>query len=92
MTVIYKIRLVLAGMLLAFALMFSQGVLGNTDPGDKLIKEQKQKQYEYLKKAKYFEIKAALEAEEITLEEAQKLWKKNLKKIEKGLKWALFVF
>ena len=86
MTAIYKIRLVLAGMLLAFALMFSQGVLGNTDPGDKLTKEQKQKQYEYLKQAKYFEIKAALEAEEITLEEAQKLWKKNLKKIKKGLK------
>ena len=86
MTAIYKIRLVLAGMLLAFALMFSQGVLGNTDPGDKLTKEQKQKQYEYLKKSKYFEIKAALEAEEITVEEAQKLWKKNLKKIKKGLK------
>ena len=86
MTIIYKVRLVLAGMLLAFALMISQGVLGNTNPDDKLTKEQKQKQYEYLKQAKYFEIKAALEAEEITLEEAQKLWKKNLRKLEKGLK------
>lgn len=85
MTLIYKLRLVLLGMLLTFAFLFSGGALGNTDPGDKLTKEQKQKQYEYLKKSKYFEIKAALEAEEITLEEAQKLWKKNLKKIEKGL-------
>ena len=86
MTIIYKVRLVLAGMLLAFALMISQSVLGNTNPGNKLTKEQKQKQYEYLQKSKYFEIKAALEAEKITLEEAQKLWKKDLRKIKKGLK------
>ena len=83
MTIIYKIRLVLAAILFVFASIVS--AFSNTDPEDKLTKEQKQKQYEYLKQAKYFEIKAALEAEEITLEEAQKLWKKNLKKLEKGL-------
>lgn len=84
MTIIYKVRLVLAAILFVFAGIIS--AFSNTNPDDKLTKEQKQKQYEYLKQAKYFEIKAALEAEEITLEEAQKLWKKNLKKIKKGLK------
>ena len=84
MTIIYKIRLVLAAILFVFAGVIS--AFSNTNPDDKLTKEQKQKQYEYLKQAKYFEIKAALEAEEITLEEAQQLWKKNLKKIKKGLK------
>jgi len=83
MTIIYKVRLVLAGMLFVLGGLVS--AFSNTDPEDKLTKEQKQKQYEYLKQAKYFEIKAALEAEEITLEEAQKLWKKNLRKLEKGL-------
>lgn len=83
MTAIYKLRLVLAAILFVFAGIIS--TFGNTDPEDKLTKEQKQKQYEYLKKSKYFEIKAALEAEEITVEEAQKLWKKNLRKLEKGL-------
>jgi hypothetical protein len=83
MTIIYKVRLVLAGMLLVLGGLVS--AFSNTDPEDKLTEEQKQKQYEYLKQAKYFEIKAALEAEEITLEEAQKLWKKNLRKLEKGL-------
>ena len=84
MTIIYKVRLILAGMLLVLGGLVS--AFSNTDPEDKLTKEQKQKQYEYLKQAKYFEIKAALEAEKITLEEAQKLWKKNLRKLEKGLK------
>jgi exonuclease VII small subunit len=43
----------------------------------------KTKQYEYLKKAKYFEIRAELEAGEITLEEAQKMWQKELNKLKK---------
>ena len=84
MNIIYKVRLVLAAILFVFAGIIS--AFSNNNPDDKLTKEQKQKQYEYLKQAKYFEIKAALEAEEITLEEAQKLWKKNLRKLEKGLK------
>ena len=84
MTIIYKVRLVLVAILFVFAGIIS--AFSNTNPEDKLTKEQKQKQYEYLRQAKYFEIKAALEAEEITLEEAQKLWKKNLRKIKKGLK------
>ena len=47
------------------------------------IDENKTKQYEYLKKAKYFEIRAELEAGEITLEEAQKMWQKELNKLKK---------
>jgi PIN domain nuclease of toxin-antitoxin system len=41
------------------------------------------KQVEYLKKAKYFEIKAKLETKKITLAQAQKIWLKNLDKIRK---------
>lgn len=83
MNMLSKLRLVLAGMLIALAFMISQDAFGNTDPNDKLKKEQAEKQYEYLKKAKYFEIRAQLEAEEITLEQAQKKWQKALKKLDK---------
>ena len=38
---------------------------------------------ELKKKAAYYEIKAQLEAGEITLKEAQRLWKKQLKKLYK---------
>ena len=83
MELVSKIRLVLAGMLLAMGFMITQVAFGNTDPNDKLKKEQSEKQYEYLKKAKYFEIRAKLEAEEITLEQAQAMWHKAMKKLNK---------
>ena len=38
---------------------------------------------ELKKKAAYYEIKAQLESEEITSQEAQRLWKKQLKRIYK---------
>ena len=50
-----------------------------TDP----VEEAKKKQYEYLKKAKYFEIRAELAAGNITLEEAQAMWQKAIDKIRK---------
>jgi len=61
-------------------LLFGMSIQANTnDP----IKESKQKQIEYLKKAKYYELKAKLEAGIITLEEAQAQWQKNLNKLRK---------
>ena len=61
-------------------LLFGMNIQANTnDP----IKELKEKQVEYLKKAKYYELKAKLEEGKITLEEAQKLWQKNLDKLRK---------
>ena len=61
-------------------LLFGMSIQANTnDP----IKESKQKQIEYLKKAKYYELKAKLETGEITLEEAQEQWQKNLIKLKK---------
>ena len=71
----------LAGLILLIIFCIS-GVYANGDPKDK-IDENKTKQYEYLKKAKYFEIRAELEAGEITLEEAQKKWQKELNKLKK---------
>lgn len=66
-------------MILGLLLFGMMTQANSTDPVD----ENKQKQYEYLKKAKYFEIRARLTAGEITLEEAQKIWQKNLRKIRK---------
>lgn len=61
-------------------LLFGMSIQANTnDP----IKESKQKQIEYLKKAKYYELRAKLEAGIITLEEAQAQWQKNLNKLRK---------
>lgn len=80
MDMISKIRLVLAGVLLGAASIFAAET--STDPNEKLTEAEK-KQYEYLKKAKYFEIRAELEGGYITLEEAQKRWLKELRKIEK---------
>jgi len=61
-------------------LLFGMSAQANTnDP----ITDAKAKQIEYLKKAKYYEIKAKLEEGSITLEEAQKLWQKNLNKLRK---------
>lgn len=42
-----------------------------------------EKVYELKKKAIYFEIKAQLAADQITLEEAQRLWKIKLKHLKK---------
>ena len=83
MELISKLRLVLAGMLIALAFMLSQDALGNTDPNDKLKKEQSDNKYEYLKQAEYYKILAQLEAEEITLEQAQIKWQKAITKIRK---------
>lgn len=42
-----------------------------------------EKVYELKKRAIYYEIKAQLAADEITLEEAQRLWKIRLKHLKK---------
>ena len=63
MTIIYKIRAVLAGILFLMGCLLTNANIKKEDSRD-------------LKEKKYLEIKTALEAEEITLEEAQKLWKK----------------
>ena len=63
MTIIYKIRAVLAGILFLMG-----GILSSAN-----IKKENSRD---LKEEKYLEIRTALEAEEITLEEAQRLWKK----------------
>ena len=61
-------------------LLFGMNTQANTtDP----IKESKERQIEYLKKAKYYEIKDKLEEGKITLEKAQKLWQENLDKLRK---------
>jgi len=62
-------------MLLLFGM---NAVAANTEPNPNAIK-----QLYYLKKAKYFEIKAKLEANKITLKEAQELWNKAIAKIRK---------
>ena len=68
-------NLILIGMLL-FGMI---AAANTTDP----VREAKAKQYEYLKKAKYFEIRAELEAGKITLEEAQAKWQRAINKIRK---------
>ena len=80
MNMISKIRLVLAGVLLGAASILAAET--STDPNEKLTEAEK-KQYEYLKKAKYFEIRAELEGGDITLEEAQLKWRKALDKLKK---------
>lgn len=77
MTIIYKIRAVLAGILFLMG-----GILSSAN-----IKKENS---EDLKEKKYLEIRTALEAEEITLEEAQRLWKKYQMEIKERLKWAFF--
>ena len=52
------------------------GMNAQADPGYDNVLELK-------KKAAYYEIKAQLEAGEITLKEAQRLWKKQLTKLYK---------
>ena len=63
MTTIYKIRAVLAGILFLMGYLLTNANIKKENSRD-------------LKEEKYLEIKTALEAEEITLEEAQRLWKK----------------
>ena len=65
-----KLRLFLAGVLLILGTLVTQA------------KEVNEK-YEFLKKAKYFEIRAELTAGDITLEEAQRKWQKALRKLNK---------
>ena len=77
MTIIYKIRAVLAGILFLMG-----GILSSAN-----IKKENS---EDLKEKKYLEIRTALEAEEITLEEAQRLWKKYQIETKERLKWAFF--
>ena len=78
MNIVRQVRLVLA-VVLFFLAAFTLSAASN-DP----INETKQ--YEYLKKAKYFEIRAQLESGDITLEEAQAKWQKALEKIQKQQK------
>ena len=52
------------------------GMNAQAEPGTESITELK-------KKAAYYEIKAQFKAGEITLQEAQRLWKKQLRKIYK---------
>tara|TARA_B000000609_G_C24110076_1_gene313426 strand:+ start:700 stop:924 length:225 start_codon:yes stop_codon:yes gene_type:complete len=73
MTTIYKIRAILAGILFLMG-----GILSSAN-----IKKENS---EDLKEKKYLEIRTALEAEEITLEEAQRLWKKYQREIKERLK------
>lgn len=58
------------------------GMIAQANPTDP-VEEAKKKQYEYLKKAKYFEIRAELAAGNITLEEAQAMWQKAVDKLKK---------
>lgn len=66
-------------MILGLLLFGMMTQAATTDP----VEEAKKKQYEYLKKAKYFEIRAELAAGKITLEEAQARWQKAIDKIRK---------
>lgn len=66
-------------MILGLLLFGMIAQANTTDP----VEEAKKKQYEYLKKAKYFEIRAELAAGNITLEEAQAMWQKAIDKIRK---------
>jgi len=71
MTVIHTVRLILVGLL---AILW--GVTAQANPG-------KEKVLELKKKAIFYEIQAQLAAEEITLEQAQRLWRKKVKQLEK---------
>ena len=79
MNIVRNTRLVLAGVLFGLATSVA-APLNSTDP------KKENKQYEYLKKAKYFEIRAQLETGDITLKEAQAKWQKAINKIHKQQK------
>jgi len=78
MNIIRQVRLVLA-----VVLFFAAGFIASAESKDPINEK---KQYEYLKKAKYFEIRAQLETGELTLVEAQAKWQKALEKIQKQQK------
>ena len=71
MRILSKIRIILAFALLILGMM----TLHAKDYDDKKL--------EYHKKAIYYEIRAELEAGDLTLEEAQRKWQKAIKKLEK---------
>lgn len=52
------------------------GMNAQADPGNETVLELK-------KKAAYYEVKAKLKAGEITLKEAQRLWRKQILKLRK---------
>ena len=54
------------------------GMIAQADPGSN-----KSEIFELKKKAIYYEIQAQLAAEEITLQEAQRLWLKKVKQLKK---------
>lgn len=70
-------------LVLAVVLFFAAGFIASAESKDPINEK---KQYVYLKKAKYFEIRAQLETGDITLEEAQAKWQKALEKIQKQKK------
>tara|TARA_B100000902_G_scaffold280238_1_gene266058 strand:+ start:1255 stop:1479 length:225 start_codon:yes stop_codon:yes gene_type:complete len=70
MRILSKIRLVLAFMLLILGMITVHA-------------KEDSKSLELKKKAIYYEIKAQLTANEITLEEAQALWQKKVKHLRK---------
>jgi len=70
MRILSKIRLVLAFMLLILGMIT-------------LHAKEDSKSLEIKKKAIYYEIQAQLATNEITLEEAQRLWKKKIKHLKK---------
>ena len=72
MTKYYNMRKLREIRLILCGVLFGMGVLMANEANKT---EQKQKHYE--------EIKAALDAEEITLEEAQKLWITEVRKINR---------
>ena len=73
MRILSNLRLVLAGVLL---------ILGALTIEAKESKESN-KAFELRKNAIYYEIQAQLAADEITLKEAQRLWKKKVKHLKK---------
>lgn len=72
MRILTTLRVVLAGVLLILGALTVQANDGNND-----------KILELKKKAIYYEIKAQVEANEITLKEAQALWQKRVKHLKK---------
>lgn len=73
MRILYTLRLVLAGALLILGALTLHAKENSSDS----------KALELKKKAIYYEIKAQLATDEITLKEAQRLWKKKVKHLRK---------
>ena len=77
--ILKKLEQLLWNRLLPILLLLTTFALAN--PGES--ETAKQKELYHLKKAKYHEIQAKLEAGEITIKQAQRLWQKELKKLNK---------